>query len=111
MVPKRHIPSLIDLGDGGEELLMKVMAVVRRVAAQIKEEHGAASVTICAPQQEVAYCPYFLVRGHLAAEAVERIGSVFIGESRVTGPLRPGAPCRERRRVCAGNSRVGRLSR
>jgi hypothetical protein len=28
-----HTPSLVDLGDGDEELLAKVMAVVRRVAA------------------------------------------------------------------------------
>ncbi|MFE1962198.1 HIT family protein [Streptomyces sp. NPDC059479] len=45
VVPKEHIPSLIDLGNGGEELLTEVMAVVRQVAAQIKDEHGAASVT------------------------------------------------------------------
>ncbi|MFD5029358.1 HIT domain-containing protein [Streptomyces sp. NPDC058405] len=45
VVPKKHTPSLIDLGHGGEELLAKVMAVVGQVAAQIKEEHGAASVT------------------------------------------------------------------
>ncbi|MFE4171710.1 HIT domain-containing protein [Streptomyces sp. NPDC056909] len=45
VVPKEHIPSLIDLGGGGGELLSKVMAVVGKVAAQIKEGHGAASVT------------------------------------------------------------------
>ncbi|MEV7085926.1 HIT domain-containing protein [Streptomyces sp. NPDC093085] len=45
VVPKKHTSSLIDLGAGGEELLAKVMAVVGEVAAQVKEEHGAASVT------------------------------------------------------------------
>ncbi|MFF5567706.1 HIT domain-containing protein [Streptomyces sp. NPDC012623] len=45
VVPKKHTPSLIDLGDGGEGLLAKIMAVVGEVAAQVKEEHGAASVT------------------------------------------------------------------
>ncbi|MFC4035770.1 HIT domain-containing protein [Streptomyces polygonati] len=45
VVPKVHTPSLVDLGGGGEELLAKVMAVVRQVAAQVEEEHGAASVT------------------------------------------------------------------
>lgn len=45
VVPKEHAPSLVDLGGGGEELLAKVMAVVRQVAAQVEKEHGAASVT------------------------------------------------------------------
>lgn len=45
VVPKEHTPSLIDLGDGGVELLAKVMEIVRQVAAQVEEEHGAASVT------------------------------------------------------------------
>lgn len=44
VVPKAHTLSLVGLGDGGEELLAKVMAVVRRVAAQVEDEHGAASV-------------------------------------------------------------------
>ncbi|MFJ9379270.1 HIT family protein [Streptomyces sp. NPDC101455] len=45
VVPKEHIPSLIDLGDGGLELLAEVMDVVGRVAAVVEEKHGAASVT------------------------------------------------------------------
>ncbi|WP_328912510.1 MULTISPECIES: HIT domain-containing protein [unclassified Streptomyces] len=45
VVPKEHTPSLVDLGDGGEELLGEVMAVVRQVAARVEAEHGAASVT------------------------------------------------------------------
>lgn len=45
VVPKEHVPSLIDLGDSGPELFAEVMDVVARVAAQVKEEHGAASVT------------------------------------------------------------------
>ncbi|WP_202610662.1 HIT domain-containing protein [Herbidospora solisilvae] len=45
VVPKVHVPSLVDLGDGGEKLLGKVMAVVQQVAAQMEEEHGAACVT------------------------------------------------------------------
>ncbi|WP_066370521.1 HIT domain-containing protein [Herbidospora mongoliensis] len=45
VVPKVHTPSLVDLGDGGEVLLNKVMKVVQQVAAQIAEEQGAACVT------------------------------------------------------------------
>ncbi|MFM9441010.1 HIT domain-containing protein [Streptomyces acidiscabies] len=44
VVPKQHTPSLVNLGDGGEELLMDVLRVVRRVASQVREEHGAACV-------------------------------------------------------------------
>jgi histidine triad (HIT) family protein len=44
VVPKRHVPSLIDLGDADEALLHDVLAVVRRVAAQVMREHGACRV-------------------------------------------------------------------
>ncbi|WP_232246578.1 MULTISPECIES: HIT domain-containing protein [Kitasatospora] len=44
VVPKLHTPSLVDLGAGGEELLLDVLRVVRRVAASVREEHGAACV-------------------------------------------------------------------
>ena len=44
VVPKRHVPSLIDLGDADEALLHEVLAVVRRVAAQVMREHGACRV-------------------------------------------------------------------
>lgn len=44
VVPKQHIPSLVDLGDGTESLLHHVLAVVRQVAARVAGEHGAARV-------------------------------------------------------------------
>ncbi|MFE6055111.1 HIT domain-containing protein [Kitasatospora sp. NPDC056446] len=44
VVPRQHIPSLVNLGDGGEDLLLEVLRVVRLVAAQVAAEHGAASV-------------------------------------------------------------------
>jgi len=44
VVPKRHVPSLVDLGAGGEDLLAKLIAVVREVAAEVLAEHGAARV-------------------------------------------------------------------
>ena len=44
VIPKEHTPSLTDLGDGGEELLLKIMTVVRQLAAQITKEHGACRV-------------------------------------------------------------------
>jgi histidine triad (HIT) family protein len=44
VVPKRHVPSLIDLGGADEALLHEVLAVVRRVAEQVTREHGACRV-------------------------------------------------------------------
>jgi len=44
VVPKRHVPSLVDLGDGSESLLHEVLTVVRRIAAQVTREHGACRV-------------------------------------------------------------------
>ena len=44
VVPKRHVPSLIDLGGASESLLHAVLAVVRRVAEQVTREHGACRV-------------------------------------------------------------------
>ena len=44
IVPKTHVPSLIDLGTTDEALLHKVLAMVRRVAEQVTREHGACRV-------------------------------------------------------------------
>jgi len=44
VVPKRHIPSLTDLGDADIDAVHRVLAVVRTVAAQVTAEHGAARV-------------------------------------------------------------------
>lgn len=44
VVPKRHVPSLVDLGAADETLLHEVLAVVRRVAADVTREYGACRV-------------------------------------------------------------------
>lgn len=44
VVPKRHVPSLIDLGGADDTLLQAVLTVVRRVAAQVTRERGACRV-------------------------------------------------------------------
>lgn len=44
VVPKTHTPSLVNLGPGGEELLLDVLRVVRRVADRVRAEYGAACV-------------------------------------------------------------------
>ncbi|GAB4142052.1 MAG: HIT domain-containing protein [Planctomycetota bacterium] len=44
VIPKRHVPSLTDLGGCGEDLLAAVLQVVRRVASEVERRHGAARV-------------------------------------------------------------------
>ncbi len=44
VVPKRHVPSLTDLGDAPEQLVTKVIDVVRQVASNVEAEHGACRV-------------------------------------------------------------------
>lgn len=44
VVPKQHIPSLVDLGVEGEAILPKLLAVVRDVAATVTSTHGACRV-------------------------------------------------------------------
>lgn len=40
VVPKRHVPSLVDLGEASEGLLYRIIEVVRQVAAEV-ERHMA----------------------------------------------------------------------
>lgn len=44
VIPKMHVPSLIDLGGVDEGILGKLMAVVRKVAKDVTEKHGACRV-------------------------------------------------------------------
>lgn len=44
VVPKRHIASLLTLGETDNELLLELFAVIKQIAAQINAEHGAARV-------------------------------------------------------------------
>ncbi len=44
VIPKVHVPSLVDLGNASPDLLADLLAVVREVAAAVLAEHGAARV-------------------------------------------------------------------
>ena len=44
VIPKRHVPSLVDLGDADEAILAQLLVVVREVAALVLTEHGACRV-------------------------------------------------------------------
>ena len=44
VIPKVHVPSLVDLGGADEGILADLLAVVREVAAEVSTLHGAARV-------------------------------------------------------------------
>lgn len=44
VIPKQHVPSLTELGDAPQDLLVELLEVVRKIARQVEDEHGAARV-------------------------------------------------------------------
>lgn len=44
IIPKKHIPSFTDLGEGGEATLLQVLRVAQNVAKQVTKDHGAAAI-------------------------------------------------------------------
>ncbi len=44
VIPRQHIPSLTQLGDGSIETVYRVLDVVREIAAEVEAEHGECQV-------------------------------------------------------------------
>ena len=44
VIPKRHIESLLTLGDEDDQLLLELFEVIRQVASRVLGEHGACRV-------------------------------------------------------------------
>jgi histidine triad (HIT) family protein len=44
VIPKRHVGSLLTLGEEDDRLLLELFEVIRQVAAQVLAEHGACRV-------------------------------------------------------------------
>jgi histidine triad (HIT) family protein len=44
VIPKEHVPSLVDMGDVPDGLMAELLSVVREVAAEMEREHGGAHV-------------------------------------------------------------------
>ena len=44
VIPKRHIDSLLTLGEEDDGLLSELFSVIRKVAADVVEKHGACRV-------------------------------------------------------------------
>ncbi|MFU8850399.1 HIT domain-containing protein [Micromonospora sp. SL1-18] len=61
VVPKRHVPSLVDLGEASEDLLYRVIEVVRQVAAEVEREHGACRVLTNLGRYQDSKHPHFHV--------------------------------------------------
>ena len=44
VIPKRHVDSLLPLGEEDDGLLSELFSVIRKVAADVVEKHGACRV-------------------------------------------------------------------
>lgn len=44
VIPKKHISSLITIGEEDNDLLLELLSVVKQVAAKVVEEYGACRV-------------------------------------------------------------------
>jgi len=63
-IPKKHISSLITLGDSDNELLLELMGVIKKVATMVTEEHGACRViTNLGNYQESKHLHWHIVSG------------------------------------------------
>lgn len=64
VIPKLHIPSLVDFEPGDDALLLEMMAVIREVAAQVLAEHGSCRVvTNLGDYQESKHLHWHVVSG------------------------------------------------
>jgi histidine triad (HIT) family protein len=43
-IPKKHIPSLVSLEYGDNDLLIELMNIVKKIASQVVSEYGACRV-------------------------------------------------------------------
>lgn len=73
VIPKTHIPSLTDLGGVSEQILCRLIQVVRQVAVMIETEHGRCRVlTNLGEYQESKHLHFHVVSGESFAS--EEIG-------------------------------------
>lgn len=64
VVPKRHIPSLIALEEGDNEILLELLSVIKKIAAQVTSEYGACRViTNLGKYQDSKHLHWHLVFG------------------------------------------------
>lgn len=68
VVPKVHVPSLVDLGEPGEELLTDVLRIVRAVAAVVQQRTGACRVVTNLGAYQDSQHLHFHVLSHLVPD-------------------------------------------
>lgn len=65
VIPKRHIGSLLTLEEEDDKLLLQLIGIIRRVAAQVVEQHGACRViTNLGEYQESKHLHWHVVSGN-----------------------------------------------
>lgn len=76
VIPKQHVASLIELAGADVEILHEVLELVRRVAAEVKRDHGACSVvTNVGDYQESKHLHWHLIhRGETQSEILSQYG-------------------------------------
>ncbi|WP_026909183.1 HIT family protein [Paucisalibacillus globulus] len=63
-IPKKHILSLTKMEDADQEILMELMTVIQKVAADIEEKYGACRViTNLGNYQESKHLHWHIVSG------------------------------------------------
>jgi histidine triad (HIT) family protein len=64
VIPKRHVSSLLTLGEEDNDLLIELVGVIKQVAAQVVGEHGACRViTNLGKYQESKHLHWHVVCG------------------------------------------------
>ena len=64
VIPKKHIASLLTLDESDAELFLELFDVIKRVAREITDEHGAARVlTNLGRYQESKHLHFHVVSG------------------------------------------------
>ena len=64
VIPKQHVPSLLDLGQGNNALLIEMMSVIREISAMVLDEQGACRViTNLGDYQESKHLHWHIVSG------------------------------------------------
>lgn len=69
VIPKTHVPSLVDFAPGDDALLLELLAVIREVARDALAEYGACRViTNLGDYQESKHLHWHLVSGDRLAQ-------------------------------------------
>jgi histidine triad (HIT) family protein len=64
VIPKLHIPSLVDFAPGDDSLLLELLGVIQQVARQVISERGACRViTNLGEYQESKHLHWHIVSG------------------------------------------------